>query len=286
MALKDYVLAMENRDSRSRGEYVERSLRALSLSPAFQSWRFPRIRNIIVDLPPGKTTRRVLFTAHYDAVRGTPAANDNASGVAVLLGLCQEMTSPPIPLRIVFFDREEASFRTPLIKLDLLGSLFYAARCNRRDVAAVYNLEFVGNGEFVGIWPVKKKETTLPAVRTIGQAASSLNLPVRLAHIPWLLLSSDHLSFRLRSINNAVTLSLLPLSQAPVLDAFLSQLTIGGLLFRQRPPLPEPLSLVHTGRDTAENISEYSLQLALSLLKEIARNHASRGRQTVSLKRG
>lgn len=281
MALKDHVIAIQSRDSHYRGDYVTHTLKALGLTPIFQTLRLPHIRNIIVDLPPGKGASRLLLTAHYDVVEGTPAANDNASGVAVLLGLCQEMVSPPIPLRIVFFDREEAWFRTPLLKLGLLGSLFYAIRSNRRDVAAVYNLEFVGNGNLVGIWPVKRKEAALPVVRTIEQAASRLNLPVRLAQIPWLLMSSDHLSFRLRGISNAVTISLLPSNQAAVLDAFLAQLIVAGLPFRHPPPLPEPLTLVHTGRDTAANISEDSLQLALSLLKEIIRDHASRAGQTI-----
>jgi len=281
MALKDHVIAMESRDSHYRGNYVAHSLRALGLAPAFQSCRLPHIRNIIVDLPANGKTRRVLFSAHYDVVEGTPAANDNASGVAVLLGLCQEMVSPPISLRIVFFDREEAWFRTPLLKLGLLGSLFYAITSNRRDVAAVYNLEFVGIGDLVGIWPVKEKNTALPIVMAIKQAASRLNLPVRLAQIPWLLMSSDHLSFRLRGINNAVTISLLPSDQTAMLDAFLAQLTVTGLTFHHRQPLPEPLALVHTGKDTSANISEDSLQLALSLLKEIIRDHASLARQTI-----
>lgn len=275
MTLKDHVTAMENRDSRYRGRYVAETLRALGLSPVFQECQLPRIRNIIVDLPADKQTRRVLFTAHYDAVKGTPAANDNASGVAVLLGLCQEMKSPPVPLRVVFFDGEEAWLRTPLFRLGLLGSLFYTMKNNRCNVAAVYNLEFVGAGDSVGIWPVKASQVGLSVVRTIQRAATDLHIPVRLAHIPWLLLSSDHLAFRLRGTPNAVTLSLLPSSQVPTLDAFVAQLTVPRFLFGQRPPLPEPLSIIHSNRDNADTISEDSLQLALSLLREIVRDHAS-----------
>ena len=275
MTLKDHVVAMENRDSRYRGWYVAETLRALDLSPVFQEWRLPHIRNIIVDLPADKQTRRVLFTAHYDAVKDTPAANDNASGVAVLLGLCQETKSPPVPLRIIFFDREEAWLRTPLFRLGLLGSLSYTMRNDRRNIAAVYNLEFVGRGDCVGIWPIKANQAGLPAVRAVQQAATALHLPVRLAHIPWLLLSSDHLPFRLRGIPDAVTLSLLPSSQVLALDAFLAQLTLPRLMLRRHPHLPEPLSLIHSDKDAADTISEDSLQLALSLLRKIVRDHAS-----------
>lgn len=277
MALKDHIIAMENRDSRYRGNYIAETLRALGLSPVFQEWQLPHVRNIIIDLPADARTRLVLFTAHYDAVKGTPAANDNASGAAVLLGLCRETKNPPAPLRIIFFDREEAWLRLPLIRLGLLGSLYYTMKNDLRNVAAVYNLEFVGRGNYVGVWPVKTSQVGLPGVRAIQRAAAALHVPVRLAHIPWLLISSDHLAFRLRGVHNAVTLSLLPSSQVTALDAFLAHLTVPRLLFRRRSPLPEPLSLIHSDRDTADTISEDSLQLALSLLREIIRDHASRG---------
>ncbi len=58
-----------------------------------------------VDLPNGRSTRnvvgltsgrpKVVIVAHLDGVRGSPAANDNASGVAVLLELAASLRGEP-----------------------------------------------------------------------------------------------------------------------------------------------------------------------------------------------
>lgn len=71
------------------------------------------------------TAPELLLCAHYDTVPGAPGANDNASGVAVLLELARLLAaSPPLPIRlqIVFFpNEEEPHFMTPSS-----GSVLYA----------------------------------------------------------------------------------------------------------------------------------------------------------------
>jgi hypothetical protein len=66
----------------------------------------------------------VVFSAHYDTVPGSPGADDDASGVAVLLQLAAALAlEPPAPLHhtleLVFFDGEEAGW-------DRMGSRFHA----------------------------------------------------------------------------------------------------------------------------------------------------------------
>ncbi|MBT9142942.1 MAG: hypothetical protein DDT32_00945 [Syntrophomonadaceae bacterium] len=269
----EYVRALENKDSRARLKEVLAALAALGIHPATQECRRPRITNIVVDFLSQSREKQLLFSAHYDVVKGTPGANDNASGVAVLLGLCYELRHARVPVRIVFFDREETWFRTPMLRLGLLGSLYYACKTNLQSIAAVYNLEFCGSGDFLAIWPIKSKETNLPAFREVEKAASRLALPLKSAHIPWLLLSSDHLSFRLKGFANAVTLSLLPRSQVPILEGLLSKVSLSKLLVGRRPVLPEPLSLIHSDKDTSANLNEDSLRLALSVLLELIQSY-------------
>lgn len=275
MTLLEYVEALENRDSQSRGQQVIAALQALGITPAFQEWPLPRIRNIIVDFSPEVKGKRLLLSAHYDCAKGSPAANDNASGVAVLLGLCQEMTHLRAPVRVVFFDREEAWLRTPMFRLGLLGSLYYVCRLNMQEIAAVYNLEFAGLGDFLGVWPVKPGQTGFKAVKAIEKAATRLYIPFGLTHIPWLFLSSDHLPFRLRGLSNAVTLSMLPSSQVPVMESLTARLSIARLLMGQRPLLPEPISFIHSGADSSSKLTESSLKLMLSLLLEIIKDSVS-----------
>ncbi|WP_138499388.1 M28 family peptidase [Nostoc sp. PA-18-2419] len=85
------------------------------------------------DLPP------ILIAAHYDAVPGTPAADDNATGVAVLLELARKFAAEPAryPLRLVAFDMEEYG---------LLGSADYAAllRERKQELRLMISLEMLG----------------------------------------------------------------------------------------------------------------------------------------------
>lgn len=273
--LMKYVSALENRDNWARGEQVLAILRELGITPVVQQCSWLRIRNIIVDFWP-QAPKQVLFSAHYDAVKGSPGANDNASGVAVLLGLCRELRQVCSPVRVVFFDREEAWLRTPVLRLGHLGSLYYVGKSALRNVAAVFNLEFCGWGEFLAIWPVKSSEVNLEAVRQVQQAASRLAIPFKSAHVPWPFFTSDHLSFRWRGIANAVTLSLLPTSEVPLLEKLLSNLSLRQLLRGQRPALPGPLSLIHTGGDTTSHLSEKSLRLMLSLVLELTQSYRVR----------
>ncbi len=272
MHLLDYVKALENRDNQARGQQLLAILRTLGIVPIVQKWRWPRINNFIVDFSPGTDAKKLLFSAHYDAVRGSPGANDNASGVAVLLGLCEQIADVPAPVRVVFFDREEAWLRMPGFRLGALGSLYYVWKNGLRNVAAVCNLEFCGSGDCLAIWPVRNAEVGPAIVQGIERAAARISLPFRLASIPWLLFSSDHLPFRLRGMSNAVTLSLLPVSHIPVLESITASLSIPRLLAGQRPLLPEPLSFVHTARDTSSRLDESSLELMLSLLLELVRD--------------
>lgn len=266
MVLLDYIKNLEDRNSWERGQQIIAILQEWGIQPVLQNVRFPRIRNIIIDFAGNPESRRLVLSAHYDVVAGSPGANDNASGVAVLLGLCQYLKKEPAPVRIIFFDREEAWFHTPLLRLGLLGSLYYVLRNRLKNISAIYNLELVGRGDFLSIWPVKKAEQNLYSVQEIEKAADDIKMPYRTVHIPWFILSSDHLSFRLKHMPNAVSLSLVPASQLPVWEKILASISLAKILSGWRPNLPEPLSLTHSSRDSSANVDEKSLQLMFSLM--------------------
>ena len=96
-------------------------------------------RNLILDLPGQRSGGRVLVGAHYDAVPGSPGADDNGSALAVLLELAREFSMRParMPLRLVAFDLEEA---------DRAGSRAYAGtlRQRRERVDLMISLEMLG----------------------------------------------------------------------------------------------------------------------------------------------
>ncbi len=68
-------------------------------------------QNLILNLPAENSSKQkppILIGAHYDAVPGTPGADDNATGVAALLEMARAFTAEPAkyPLRLVAFDME------------------------------------------------------------------------------------------------------------------------------------------------------------------------------------
>ncbi len=85
------------------------------------------------NLPP------ILIGAHYDAVPGTPGADDNATGVAVLLELAAVFSVTPLkyPVRLVAFDLEEYG---------LIGSTVYARylKEHRQKLRLMLSLEMLG----------------------------------------------------------------------------------------------------------------------------------------------
>ncbi len=275
LELFEYVKSLEGKESIARGNQVISILNSLGIKSNIQQNRFPRIRNIIIDFSSRKG-KRLIFSAHYDKVNGSPGANDNASGVAVLLGLCRILKPQEAPVRVIFFDREEAWLRSRFLHPGLLGSLYYVFRNNLRDISAVYNLEFCGTGDCCTIWPIKNYQKDLAAYKAVERAAAALKLDLNAAHIPWLLFSSDHLSFRLKGLPNAVTLSLLPIEQIPAVKNLVSNLNLHRILSGRKPLLPGVLASLHTPEDTVSHLSEGSLKLMLSLLIDIIHDFSSR----------
>jgi Zn-dependent M28 family amino/carboxypeptidase len=86
----------------------------------------------------------ILLGAHYDSVRGSPGANDNASGVAALLALSARFARLQTrrTLRFVAFVNEEP----PFFYTDRMGSQVYAraARGRGDDIRAMFSLETIG----------------------------------------------------------------------------------------------------------------------------------------------
>ena len=86
----------------------------------------------------------ILIGAHYDTVPGSPGANDNATGVAVLLEISRGFAqrAPARSVRFVAFVNEEG----PFFYGDQMGSMVYAkaARARGDDIRLMVSLEMLG----------------------------------------------------------------------------------------------------------------------------------------------
>jgi hypothetical protein len=117
------------------------------LAPArLQCWRRDsalEVCNLEASVPGSvRPDQIVVIGAHYDTVRGSPGANDNASGVAALLEIARSLAGAKTgrTLRFVAFYNEELGQGAEH------GSRLYAAACRRRgdDIVAMICLETIG----------------------------------------------------------------------------------------------------------------------------------------------
>ena len=90
----------------------------------------------------------LIIGGHYDSVRGSPAANDNATGTAGVLALSRWFATKKTArtLRFVAFVNEEAPFTAQSNTGMMMGSWVYANRCKQRGekILAMLSLETMG----------------------------------------------------------------------------------------------------------------------------------------------
>ena len=130
-------------DNRQKAlDYIERSLN----QAGWETTRLPfeqginlvaKYPNLSTAADPGDRPQ-ILLGAHYDTVPNSPGADDNATGIAVLLEIARQWGAHPItqPPILAFFDLEEAG---------LLGSVALANDPEQRDrIDGAIILDMVG----------------------------------------------------------------------------------------------------------------------------------------------
>ncbi len=132
---------------RAAADYIEQTFEAAGHEVFRQGvpTRERVFHNVEVRIPGDHPQREVLVVgAHYDTVVGSPGADDNASGVAVLLELARLLrdSRPERELRLVAFVNEEA----PFFGTEEMGSLQYAhrAHANQEPIVGMISLEMLG----------------------------------------------------------------------------------------------------------------------------------------------
>ncbi len=98
-------------------------------------------QNLILQIESNSVKKRspLIIGAHYDTVAGCVGADDNGSGVAVLLELAAYFSANPIkyPIQLIAFDMEEYG---------LLGSAAYADKLKHENqkIRLMISLEMLG----------------------------------------------------------------------------------------------------------------------------------------------
>lgn len=125
------------RDRKTTRDYAAQVLQASGW--ATQEQAFDTGVNLIAQRPDADPqSGKIIVAAHYDSIRGSPGADDNASAVAAALEVAQLLSDRSVgrTLQIVLFDKEEAG---------LVGSTAYVEQTeNLRNVDGVIVLEMLG----------------------------------------------------------------------------------------------------------------------------------------------
>ena len=123
-------------------DYVSQNFAAMGYAPRRQTFTYMKeeVSNIIAgDENPGGY---YILGAHFDTVAGTPGADDNASGVAVLLEVARLARNRPRPWAFIGFTLEEP----PAFETHDMGSRVYATRARQHNakILGMLCLEMVG----------------------------------------------------------------------------------------------------------------------------------------------
>jgi len=128
-------------------DYIEKEFEAIGFNVAVETYSTSagEAKNLVIERHGSTQADQIVIVgAHYDTVRSTPGADDNASAVAMLLSACQGLADREFSrtLRFVAFANEEP----PHFVGPTMGSRVYAERCRERgdEIHAMVCLEMVG----------------------------------------------------------------------------------------------------------------------------------------------
>lgn len=127
-------------------EYIFSQFKEYGYMPVKQCYTVESMKfaNIVVKKSSAVSDELVVIGAHYDSVQYSPGADDNASGVAVLLELARYFVNREVKVNIEFvaFTNEEP----PFFATAYMGSKVYAdeKKKNNENIKGMICLEMVG----------------------------------------------------------------------------------------------------------------------------------------------
>ncbi len=203
--------------------YITTELTKLGWKPKLE--KFSEGVNIFAErIGTNKAAKAILVGAHYDTVALSPGADDNASGVAVMLEIARLLGSRPTPrtLQLAFFDQEEAGLlgsqafvsKTARLQnlggaivMDMVGYACYTTGCqkypaglpvtpisDKGDFLAVVGdtehlplLSAFQNSQMLPLTALNKEKSNLPSVLTLPIPFKGLLTPdtLRSDHAPF-----------------------------------------------------------------------------------------------------
>jgi aminopeptidase YwaD len=265
-----YVIGMEGKSRHERSEFIKNQLKTMhvgffTVPFEYSTYRVKdtlTLRGEDIVARVGNGRKRIVVGAHFDAIDSSAGANDNGSGVAVILELIKTMKDYPwnCTVDFVFFDQEEKG---------LIGSQFYIERVvNRKQHYGMINLDVEGSGNEVYVGPVGGGDDNflMPYVR---RAAHRTKYAYREeAFFP----SSDYESFAVMGLEN-ISISVVPSGDSDLL----ARMTKAEGKIEPK-DMPKVMKVIHTPKDRTDQMTPDALKISygftstlLGLLNESVR---------------
>ncbi|RPI01839.1 MAG: Zn-dependent exopeptidase M28 [Ignavibacteriae bacterium] len=254
------VLGIEGRTHAERGAFIKDQLHTMGVgfvtAPFKTNPRFKSDTSIIsgenIIARIGTGAKRMVVGAHYDAFKDSPGANDNGSGVAVVLALIRHLRKMEwnYSIDFCFFDQEEAG---------LTGSMYYIKQfVIPKKHLAMINLDIEGSGNEVYVGPVGKMNRIM--IRYVREAAQKNGVSlVESENYP----GSDNLSFSYFRLEN-ISISVVPKGDGDRLSRFVQNGDKADSLEQ-----PKVLDVIHTMDDRSNLVSPGSLKISYEFTKTL-----------------
>lgn len=278
-----HIKELEKRPNKGRTEYIKNYLKSAGISFEVQKFR-QRVLNgeniVITDFCKQDDQAQLLLTAHTNKYFSSPGANDNASGVAVLLNVIDQLKALNLDnnsnTKIIFFDHEDG-----LAYID--GSTFYVNNTDLSKIKFVLNLDMVGAGNTVVTCPKNTDDNrSNPYVNYLLKHLTQKQIKYFSFDLPPLLVE-DHVPFVKNGVP-AISLSMMPERDLGHLKKILNSSKLNQLvesLIMRFHRKKHPMFIMrhrHNDWDTSEYIDELSLELCKKIVMEMIKFHRGRSK--------
>jgi len=202
-------------------EYIQNAFKKQGYQVNIQAYRSggKTVKNIEAILPGRTQTKQIIVIgAHYDSIRGSPGADDNASGIAALLEIARLLQHERLEhtVRFVAFVNEEPPFFknkqqmgsyqyarqarnkgeniVGMISLESLG--YYSDKKNSQRYPMLFNLFYPNRADFIGfVGNFNSRDLVRNVIRSFRHHAKfpseGIVAPSLITGVDW----SDHWSF-------------------------------------------------------------------------------------------
>ncbi|MDK0734323.1 M28 family peptidase [Clostridium perfringens] len=216
------------------------------------------VDNIIVTFNSEIKLPKLVIGAHYDNIEGSCGANDNGSGVSILIAVAKylKLNKANMPIDLVFFDREEYEDR---------GSEQYIFNTGRENIYAMINIDTCGFGDMMLIGP-EKNLVAMKEKKMISEGLLDKEYIEIIKRTP----GSDDRSFESENIPN-ISIGVVPKGDVEIIQKLIkleleNKIPTKDLI----PNPPEFMSTVHNGdRDCIEIVEESSMKIVLDFIINI-----------------